>query len=90
MTDYTPGITLYRVFTACLTEGTDKARLNRLESRLDSFNAVLTTEQKREFTAALVDSGAIPADSQLGMAIKTFNVRFKDFTHKQEKRCPTH
>ncbi len=74
MDTLTSGISLYKVFKSCLDEGKDKARLIRLESRLDTFNSNLTPEQKRQFALSLVQQGLITGP--LASAIQTFNCAF--------------
>ena len=68
------GITLYRIFKECLDEGKDKARLKRLESRLDSWHSKLTLAQKQDFAAILVNQGLV--NGPLAAAIKTFHASF--------------
>lgn len=75
--DYQIGINLYRAFVNCLNEGKDKARLHRIESRIDAYYEKLTDPQKTDFCRLLCDQGLIIGP--LAAALRIFEGKIVKF-----------
>ena len=73
---YEEGIAIYKAFLGAV-ETQDKVRASRLALRLDTWQNALSEAQRADFAALLVKRGIIPADSELGKAIKLFNGSLK-------------